>query len=745
MTPGLRARTRFSLVWLVAVVLGIAATQRLSMTQTPGIALPDAVTAQIAADGSAPVIVGVRVPFVPEGDLAGPADVAVQREAIQAALDSAMGRAQAAGAVLGGGFQTIPFFNARVDAGALAALAAMPDVVSIEADALRQPSLVQSVPLINVPAAWTAGHTGAGWHVAIVDTGVEKAHGFLANKVVQEACYSNANGAGTGTTTCPGGVTSSTAVGSGVPCTSAIASCEHGTHVAGIAAGANGPSGTNGVAPGANLFAMQVFTIFTGSANCGSSSPCISAYTSDINRALERAFLLTGGPANDNHLASVNMSLGGGAPSTNCDATNSSTKAAIDNLISRGVATVIASGNNGFTTGVSSPACISTAVSVGSTTKTPESISSFTNRGGGLPLLMAPGSSITASIVNNQFGVKSGTSMATPHVAGAWAVLKQAVPGAGVAQVLNALRTTGVSVAGFPRINVNAARLALLGTGTSVPGAPGTPAIAGSGNNVIINWTPPTTGGTPTSYTVLARLIAGGPIVAPLPVGNTLTLPVTAPNGTFHVTVQASNSAGPGPESAGVTFSVPIVAPPPGAPSALAVAVAGDQADFTWTPPSTGGTATGYLLVASASSGGAPIAALPLSAPLNSVTIGGIPPGIYFVRLAATNSGGAGPFSNEVVVNVAGPQPPGPPTMNPASVAAGQVAMSWTAPTTGGAATSYVVVASLTPGGPAIANLPVAGLGVTVPAPPGTYFVRVHGVNALGVGPASNEITVVVP
>jgi hypothetical protein len=55
------------------------------------------------------------------------------------------------------------------------------------------------------------------------------------------------------------------------------------------------------------------------------------------------------------------------------------------------------------------------------------------------------------------------------------------------------------------------------------------------------------------------------------------------------------------------------------------------------------------------------------------------------------------------------------------------------------------VVASLTSGGPVIAALNVAGLGITVPAPSGTYFVRVRGVNAIGAGPLSNEITVVVP
>ncbi|MDH4064977.1 MAG: S8 family serine peptidase [Acidobacteriota bacterium] len=730
-------------VLALSVVLG---SQTLS-TQA-GIGIPAEVTAQVAADGSALVIIGVRAAFVPEGNLAGPAAVAAQRDAMHAAVDAAMGRAAAAGAIVGARFDTIPFFTARVDAGSLASLAAQNDIASIEIDALARATLAQSVPLVNAPAAWAAGFTGMGWNVAILDTGVDKAHGFLTGKVVQEACYSNGNGLGAGTTVCPGGVTASTAVGSGVPCSASISGCDHGTHVAGIAAGANGAGGMNGVAPGANLVAMQVFTRFDDAAACGGAPPCVASYTSDQIRALERVLALAGA-ANVNHVASANMSLGGGGPFTfPCDATEAARKAAIDNLAAIGIATAIATGNNGFTTGVSAPACISSAIAVGSSTKT-DTISSFTNRGSGLVDLLAPGSAINSSVPGNVFSVFNGTSMATPHVAGTWAVLKQAAPTVGVAQMLGALQATGLpitdSTGQYRRINVNAARLALTGGGGGAPGAPGMPTISGAGNTVNISWTAPTTGGVPTLYTVLARLAPGGSVVASLPVGNMLGTSVAAPNGTFHVTVQASNASGPGPESAGVTFSVPIVVPPPGAPTNLAVTVAGNQATFTWTPPTTGGATTGYLLVAALSPGGPPIAALPFVPPTPAVTVQNIPPGTYFVRLAATNAGGAGPLSNEVVVNVAGPQPPGPPTMNPAVVSGGMVTLSWSAPTTGGAPTSYLVVASLTPGGPSIASLPVVGLGTTVPAPSGSYFVRVHGVNALGMGQASNEITVLVP
>ncbi|MCC7123948.1 MAG: S8 family serine peptidase [Acidobacteria bacterium] len=734
------------LVWKLAVVLGLAAAvARPSMQAPPALVAPE-VLAALADAGTAHVIVGVRTPFVPEGALADQNAVADQRTAMRTAVDTVMASAAAAGAVVGEPFETIPFFPARVDAAALAALSAMPEVTSIAADALLPPSLAESAPLINAPAAWAAGHTGAGWSVAVLDTGVEKTHSFFGGRIVSEACYSNAGGTGTsqgGSSVCPGGVTSSIAEGSAAPCT--ITSCDHGTHVAGIAAGASGPGGVNGVAPGASIIAIQVFTRFDSPISC-SRSPCVLSFTSDFVRGLERTLLLAGA-GNVNQVASVNLSLGGGGPYTsNCDTSQAATKAAIDNLRSIGVATVIASGNTSFRTGVGFPACVSTAVSVGSTTKA-DVFSTFTNRSGSMVHLLAPGGAITASVLGNGYGVKSGTSMAAPHVAGAWAVLKQAVPAASVTEVLTATRNSGhligdtLSGATYRRINVNAARLRLIAPG-SEPGTPGTPTIGGSGNNIAINWTAPPSGGAPTSYTVLARGTAGGPVLTQLNVGNALGVNVPAPNGTFHITVLAANASGPGPESAGVSFSVPLVPPAPGTPTNLTATVSGAQVGFTWTAPSGGGTPAGYMLRAAASPGGAPIVTLPVPASPTAFAVAA-PAGTYYVRIAAINAGGTGPLSNEVTVVVA---PPGPPTMNAPTVNGATVGLSWIAPTTGGTGvTSYVVFASMTPGGAPVAQLPTTGLGINVDAPRGTYYVRVHARNAVGQGAASNEVTVTVP
>jgi subtilisin len=411
--------------------------------------VPPELTQKMQAEGIVRVIVRLDVQISPEGTLDSLQTVEVQRTAIVFAQSLLLAELAGTRHRVTRRFRTIPFLAMEVERDALAVLETSSFVLGVSEDFLNAPFLAQSAPLVEADQAWAAGFDGNGWQVAILDTGVDNGHPFLAGKVVEEACFS-ANGS------CPDGSTTQIGPGAGVPCTYAVSGCRHGTHVAGIAAG-QGES-FSGVAKGAGLIAIQVFSRFTGP-NCAGQGedPCALSSVSDQIAGLEHVYSL----AASLQTASVNMSLGGGrfTDQGSCDAANAARKAVIDNLRSFDIATVVASGNNGFIDAMNAPACISTAVSVGSTTKA-DSISSFSNSASFLSLL-APGSSIFSSLPNSEFGFLSGTSMATPHVAGAWAILRQSSPAATVSDVLDALQSTGLPLTD-PRNGVTVSRIQIL-------------------------------------------------------------------------------------------------------------------------------------------------------------------------------------------------------------------------------------------------------------------------------------------
>ena len=222
-----------------------------------------------------------------------------------------------------------------------------------------------------------------------------------------------------------------------VNCPAAVEGCDHGTHVAGIAAG-NRATGLpqNGVAKGAKIFAVQVFSRFDNPGFCGASD-CALSFSSDQIAGLDHVLSKVG--AIPEIIAAANMSLGGSAQSGPCD--GDSRKPAIVALRAAKVATAIASGNAGDPGGVSAPGCITSAITVAATTKS-DVISDFSTL---LPLvdLLAPGSSINSSVPGGRFEFFSGTSMATPHVAGAFAAIRSRLPDATVNAIETALKTTG--------------------------------------------------------------------------------------------------------------------------------------------------------------------------------------------------------------------------------------------------------------------------------------------------------------
>jgi subtilisin family serine protease len=350
-----------------------------------------------------------------------------------------------------------PFVALDADPATLAALERSPLVASVEEDRLLAPALAQSVPLIGAAQAHADGTTGSGVGVAILDTGVDAAHPFLAGRVVAEACFS-AN------RSCPNGASAQIGPGAAAPCGYTTA-CFHGTHVAGIAAGSG--SSLSGVAPGASLVAVQVFSRFTGASCAGAGSdPCALAYTSDLVAGLEHVLDLGASLP----IAAANLSVGGGAWTSQaaCDLANPSLKAGVDALRAAGVATVAAAGNEGRRGALAAPACLSSAIGVGATDDA-DAVAPFSNSAPFLSFF-APGTSITSSIPPALFGfgwgIASGTSMATPHVSGALALLRERAPAAGVDELVGALRAAGVPVqdgsgAALPRLALGAALQAL--------------------------------------------------------------------------------------------------------------------------------------------------------------------------------------------------------------------------------------------------------------------------------------------
>lgn len=386
------------------------------------------------ARGSLPVIIGLDVPGQPREAIAGDAQAAARQQAAFAqAQDKLLRRLDGHQVHSIRRFDFIPFIAMSVDAAALAALRADPAVVSVEEDTAVAPELAQTIPLIRADFAHIAAYTGAGQAVAILDTGVDRFHPSLSGRVVAGACYSTSNPAEGYSSLCPGGASSATTIASGQSCAGA-SGCDHGTHVAGIAAR---------VAPGAGIIAIQVFTRFTDSpgntrcADVGRTSPCTLSRASDQILALQRVFALR----NTYAIAAVNMSLGGGQFFSSCDATETGRKAAIDSLRNAGIATVIAAGNSSFTNSAATPGCISSAISVAATDNS-DQVASFSNLAP-YTTLFAPGVDIYAPVPGGGFDDKGGTSMAAPHVAGTVALLKQARPSLTVAQLTSALAGSG--------------------------------------------------------------------------------------------------------------------------------------------------------------------------------------------------------------------------------------------------------------------------------------------------------------
>lgn len=314
--------------------------------------------------------------------------------------DEFVGSVGRAGAVTGvRRFDNLPVIAMTVDAASLAAAKGYDAGVRVWRDREVVPFLADSGLMVGADRAHDAGYTGEGAYVAVIDTGTDVHHPFIAGRPVIEACFADR---------CPNGGRRMVGPGAARPVGS------HGTHVAGIALGRG--AGTRGMAPRAGLIAVNVF-------DRGGK-----ARKSNVLGALD--WLIGVAHTSPVRIASVNMSLGApvhfGRPCR-----DRIYELAARLLARRKVVIVAAAGNERQTRGISHPACVPGIVSVGAVDKEGR-VANFSNSAPILDLL-APGVDIRSAVPGSRgrgapFREFPGTSMAAPHVAGAFALLREAVP-----------------------------------------------------------------------------------------------------------------------------------------------------------------------------------------------------------------------------------------------------------------------------------------------------------------------------
>ena len=341
------------------------------------------------------------------------------------------------------------FFSAELTANELNLLADDPTVTSIKLVETKHILLQNSVGIINSSITWPKqisgiNLTGAGQTVCIIDTGVNYTNPDLGG------CYGN-NSPTSGCKILGGWDYCADNVGCTTQDNDPMDIQGHGTHVSGIVV-ANGT--ITGVAPRARVIMIKA----ANSSGTFSDDDIIAGINWCVGNAT--AF----------NISVISMSLGGDLFTDYCN--SDSLAPSINNAVGNNISVVVAAGNDISSTQISSPACVQNATAVGSTTKS-DAISSFSNRNN-LTLLLAPGGDgtvnggINSTCIDGTYCSKSGTSMATPHVAGAFAIINQFLKLTGQnpktpKQIESVLNLTGKKITdsatglNYSRININSA------------------------------------------------------------------------------------------------------------------------------------------------------------------------------------------------------------------------------------------------------------------------------------------------
>lgn len=230
-----------------------------------------------------------------------------------------------------------------------------------------------------------------------------------------------------------------------------------------------------------------------------------------------------------------------------------------------------------------------------------------------------------------------------------------------------------------------------------------------------------------------------GPEVHSQIVGAVTSVTFTSPLvGTAYIRVQAIDATGIGPGSNIIPVTVTTLAPVPAAPVNLQASLSGTTATFTWGPGAGGGAPLAVYIEAGTAPGVANLVATYLT-PSTSISVPGVPPGSYFVRVYAVNASGRSNPSNEARLDVpvgGGCTLPAASALN-INVAGSTVAFAWTPI---GGVVGYRLEVGTGPTGPMVASqdLPASTTSVSYPgAPAGTFYARVVTASACGAVNAS--------
>lgn len=484
----------------------------------------------------------------------------------------------------------------------IAKLKSLAGVVSAEVDGRVFPMTAPNDPLlgdqwaldngygVDAVASWQFSQ-GEGVRVAVVDTGIVPHEDLTTNVVGGYDFISDP------TTANDGGGRDSDPTDTGDWATNEVCgytsnSSWHGTHVSGIiaAVGDNG-TGVSGVAPKATIVPVRAL------GRCGGS-------TSDVFTGARWAAGLSvpGIPNNPYPVKIINMSLG------SSQACPSWMQSVINEIASIGVLIVVAAGNSNVDASTTAPASCNNVLTVASTT-VQGARSSFSNYGAAVDIA-APGSSVLNTINlgttvagESGYAYMSGTSMATPHVAGVAALVWSLQPSLSLADLRSRLVDTATAFATTPGCTtcgagiVSASGALAASVSTLLPGTPTGVAATPNQTGVRVSWTAPSSVG---GSAVTSYVVSGGSGCETAALQCDMT--GLTPGVEYQFSVQAKNSYGSGPASTVVTAVFVTV---PSAPQTVAATLTDDlTAQVTWAAPLTnGGSAVSKYIVTGSPSG----------------------------------------------------------------------------------------------------------------------------------------------